>query len=144
VLFGSVLSTLFGLGQTTLSWQMLWLPVLVAPLLLFSLGIAWLLAALGVFIRDIGQVTAFIVTVCLFASAIMFPVAKIHEGPPILWTILRFNPLLQIVDLARHTVLWHQPMPMLKLGYIYAVGVLMFAFGAIFFALLRRSFAEVI
>jgi len=127
-------------GTSGLSLHLLWLPVLVLPLLLLSLGIAWFLSALGVFVRDVGQVTAFVSTVLLFASAIMYPPEII---PPEL-QFLRYNPLLQIADLARQTVLWHQAMPWHKLTYVYACGLTSFALGAVFFALLRKSFAEVI
>jgi lipopolysaccharide transport system permease protein len=118
--------------------------VLVAPLLMISLGMAWLLAAAGVFLRDIGQLSAFAVTLLLFASAVMFPASKIIESSPKLWTVLRLNPLLQIVDLARNVVLWHQPMPVFWLAYVYAFALVVFGAGAVFFALLRRSFAEAI
>jgi lipopolysaccharide transport system permease protein len=138
VLAGSLFST------PGLTWDVCWLPILILPLLMLSLGTAWLLAALGVFIRDIGQLSAFAVTVLLFASAIMFPAALIGKQSPELWTVLRFNPLLQIVDLARHTVLWHQPLDFAKVGYVYAVATVVLMGGAAFFALLRRSFAEVI
>lgn len=127
-----------------LTWHVLWLPVLVIPLLLLSLGTAWLLAAVGVFVRDIGQLSAFAVTVLLFASAVMFPAEMIVAKAPQLWTFLQHNPILQIVDLARHTVLWHEPMQLAKLVQVYLVAGGVFAGGAVFFALLRRSFAEVI
>ena len=138
VLIGSVF------GTVGLSWQVLWLPVLVLPLLLLSLGMAWLLAAAGVFLRDIGQLSAFVVTMLLFASAVMFPATMIAQRSEKLWAVLRLNPLLQIVDLARNVVLWHQPMPLDWLAYIYACALVVFAGGAVFFALLRRSFAEAI
>jgi len=131
-------------GTAGLSWHVLWLPVLVLPLLLLSLGLAWLLAAAGVFLRDIGQLSAFAVTMLLFASAVMFPATMIAQHSPQLWSVLRLNPLLQIVDLARNVVLWHQPMPLDWLAYVYACALVVFAGGAIFFALLRRSFAEAI
>jgi lipopolysaccharide transport system permease protein len=131
-------------GTARLSWDVLWLPVLVLPLMMLSLGMAWLLAAMGVFLRDIGQLSAFVVTVLLFASAIMFPAGMIAEKSTELWLVLRLNPLLQIVDLARNVVLWHQPMPLHKLAYVYGCAVVVFAGGAVFFALLRRSFAEAI
>lgn len=131
-------------GSSGLSWQILWLPVLVLPLLMLSLGTAWLLAATGVFLRDIGQLSAFAVTVLLFASAVMFPAEMIVQRSPELWTVLQHNPILQIVDLARHTVLWHEPMAFRTLAQVYAIATVVFAGGAVFFALLRRSFAEVI
>ncbi len=137
-----LLGSLF--GTAGLSWHVLWLPVLLAPLLLLSLGVAWFLAALGVFLRDIGQLTAFAATVLLFASAVMFPVTQISEKSINLWMVLRFNPLLQLIDVARKTMLWQQPMPFDKLAYVYACGVGAFVIGAVFFSLLRKSFAEVI
>jgi lipopolysaccharide transport system permease protein len=127
-------------GTAGLTLHALWLPALVLPLLLLALGVAMMLAALGVFIRDIGQVTAFASTALMFASAITFPPEKI---PPEL-DLLRLNPLFQIVDLARRSVLWHQPMAFDKLALVYASGISIFIFGAVFFALLRKSFAEVI
>jgi len=138
VLLGSVF------GTAGLSWQVLWLPVLVLPLLMLSLGTAWLLAAVGVFVRDIGQLSAFAVTVLLFASAVMFPASLIGRQSPALWAVLRFNPVLQIVDLARHTVLWHEPLAVTKLAYVYGIATVVLVIGAAFFALLRKSFAEVI
>lgn len=127
-------------GTAGLSFHILWLPVLVVPLLLLALGVAWILAALGVFLRDIGQITAFVSTALLFATAVTFPPDKI---PPELG-FLRLNPLFQIIDLARRAVLWQQPVALEKLVYIYACAGVMFVAGAIFFALLRKSFAEVI
>ncbi len=138
VIVGSVFSTY------QLSWHVLWLPVLVLPLLMLSLGTAWLLAAAGVFVRDIGQLSAFAVTVLLFASAVMFPAEMIGLKAPRLWNVLQYNPVLQIVDLARRTVLWHEPISWANLVQVYAFGTVVFAAGAVFFALLRRSFAEVI
>jgi lipopolysaccharide transport system permease protein len=134
VLVGSVF------GTVGLSWNVFWLPFLVLPLLLLSLGVAWFLAAFGVFVRDVGQLTPFLATILLFASAVMFPPSKIPEG----FAFLRFNPLLQIVDLARRVVLWGEPMPWNWLTFVYGCALVVFAACAVFFALLRRSFAEVI
>lgn len=134
VVVGSVFST------PGLRLGVLWLPVLVLPLLLLSLGVAWFLSALGVFLRDIGQITAFVSTALLFASAVTFPPGKI---PPELH-FLHYNPLFQLIDLARSVILWHQPMRFDKLLYVYGCSVVVLAFGAVFFALLRKSFAEAI
>src|SRR5688572_10477435 len=100
-----------------------------------------MLAALGVFLRDIGQITGFLATALLFASAIMYPPAKLAEQG---FAFLRFNPFVQIVDLGRQSFLWHQPPTWSSVGYIYLVGLVVFVVGAVFFSLLRKSFAEVV
>lgn len=123
-----------------LSAGALWLPVLVLPLLLLALGVAWALAAIGVFVRDLGQVTPFVSTALLFASAVMYPPARI---PPELG-FLQYNPLLQLVDLSRRVVLWHEPLPWAPVLQLYAVGLTACILGAVLFSLLRRSFAEVL
>src|SRR3954468_20545759 len=122
------------------SLHMLWLPVLVVPLLLVALGVAWILAAVGVFLRDISQIVAFVSTALLFATAVTMP----PETIPAEYHFLHYNPLFQIIALGRRVVLWQQPMPLDKLACVYAAGVVIFAVGAGFFSLLRRSFAEVI
>lgn len=127
-------------GSAGLTWHVLWIPVLVLPLLILSLGVAWALAALGVFIRDIGQVTAFVATALLFASAVMYPPHMIPEQ----LGFLHHNPLLQIIDLARRTVLWHEPMAWARLAGVYGGAIAILAIGASLFSLLRKSFAEVI
>jgi len=127
-------------GTAGLNLHVFWLPVLVLPLLMIAQGVAWAMAAAGVFLRDIGQITAFASTALLFASAVMYPPSKIPDS--LQW--LRFNPLLQTIDLARVTVLWHQPMPVDRLLFVYGCAGAAFVAGAVFFALLRKSFAEVI
>lgn len=138
ILIASLFSTA-GLG-----WSTLWLPVVVLPYLLLALGLAWGLAALGVFLRDIGQLAAFLSTAIMFASAVAFPPSRIWNVSEKLWLVLRLNPLLQMHDLARRVVLWHQPMPWSRLAYVYVCAIAVLLVGNALFNLLRRAFAEVL
>ena len=52
---------------------MLWLPVLIVPQILFTAGVAWFLAALGVFVRDLGQIIGFLLTLWFFLTPICYP-----------------------------------------------------------------------
>lgn len=130
-------------SSTGIGWSALWLPVLVAPLLMLALGTAWALSSIGVFVRDITQLTPLLGTALQFASAVMFAPQRMRDIP-LAWEIMRFNPLLLILDLGRRVVLWHQPMDWLWLGYIYAVALVTLVLGYCCFMLLRKSFAEVI
>lgn len=118
-----------------------WLPVLFVPLMLGAFGLSLGLSAVGVFWRDIVQITQFLVLVLMFASAVFYPISKI---PPAAWAFLKFNPLLLLIEQARATTFWGQPMNLAHLGYLYAFGVLAYLIGAMLFQRLRGSFADVL
>jgi lipopolysaccharide transport system permease protein len=120
---------------------LLWLPAILLPLLLLSIGLGWLLAALGVFFRDLAQVMPFATQVLLYASAIFYPLGKIPAG---IWIFLRWNPLLHIVQLARGVLLWNLPVNGTHLAYVYGCGLAMFFFGRWVFGKLQPAFADVI
>jgi lipopolysaccharide transport system permease protein len=50
----------------------LFFPLVLLPLIFAIIGFAWFLSSLGVFIRDIGQVTGILTTVLLFISGVFF------------------------------------------------------------------------
>ena len=111
------------------------------PLLLTALGLALGLSALGVFWRDIIQLTQFISLALLFGSAVFYPVDQI---PAAIYTFLRFNPLLLVIQEARGTAFWGHPINFTHLGYLYAFGITAYFSGAVLFQRLRGSFADVL
>jgi len=46
---------------------------IVIPQVLFTAGVSWFLAALGVFVRDLGQVMGFVLTIWFFVTPICYP-----------------------------------------------------------------------
>ncbi len=145
-LYYSLLSVLLLLGlaffsHDGVSWRALALPLLLPPLAFMALGVAWGLAAVGVFVRDISLLTPLISTAVMYASAIVYSPARM---PPRIWAVLRFNPVLVIIDEARRLVLWHLPADFGAIGYAYAVSLVVLALGYGVFSVLRPFFAEVI
>lgn len=122
----------------------LWLPVVIFPLLLLSLGLAWLLAALGVFLRDISQLTGAVTLVLLYSSAVFYSESMIVAKSQLAWSILRFNPLLHTVEDARRVMLWQLPPEAGALIYTWTVGLVAALFGYLAFKKLRPAFADVI
>ena len=49
-----------------------WLPVLIVPQLLLAAGLCWFLSALGVFVRDLGQIIGFLLTLWFFLTPICY------------------------------------------------------------------------
>ena len=58
--------------------SIVWLPLLLIPQLLFTAGMSWFLAALGVFVRDLGQIIGFVLTLWFFLTPICYPENKFH------------------------------------------------------------------
>jgi lipopolysaccharide transport system permease protein len=123
------------------SLHLLWLPVLLLPLLFACLGISLGLAALGVFWRDIAQVTQFLVLALLFASAVFYPVSQIPGG---VWYFLRFNPLIHFIEEARAVTFWQREPNVMHVTYVYCAGGALLALGSAAFQRLRAAFADVL
>lgn len=136
---------LIGIGmvafQIPISSNILFLPAILLPLVLLCLGIAWLVSSLGVFFRDLAQVTGVMSTGLMFASAVFYP---LHKIPASAWTFLRFNPILHTVELMREAVLWGTPLSMGALAYVWVFSLSVFAFGFYAFMRLKGAFADVL
>jgi lipopolysaccharide transport system permease protein len=129
------------IGNALTPQGLLWLPVILLPLLMFSAGLAWLLAALGVFFRDLAQAMPFVAQIIMYSSAVFYPLSRIS---PELWRFLRWNPFLQTIVLAREVVLWGMPVNLNRLAYTYAAGAASIVVGRWVFLRLRPAFADVI
>ena len=142
----SLALVLFGVATVGpgFSGTIVWLPVVLLPLALMAVGLAWMLSALGVFVRDIGQMVQALGLILLFASAIFYPATAMKANAPAAWAILKFNPLLIVVDIARDGVLWHRSADLDRVIYLYGVGGVTFFAGYWIFNRLRGGFADVL
>lgn len=139
--FGATFFATHTLSLTGLAW----FPLILVPHILFTSGLAWMLSALGVFFRDLAQIVGFAAQVLMYASAIFYTPATLQSSPlPWLWQVLKWNPLLHTVDLARRSLLWDQPVTTGPLIYIWCAGIAMFATGLWFFRKTQSAFADVI
>jgi lipopolysaccharide transport system permease protein len=117
----------------------LWLPVLLVPQVLFTAGVSWFLAALGAFVRDLGQFIGFLMTIWFFTTPICYPEDSL---PPPVRVVLSKNPIYVLVRGYRAVFLEsHAPAfgPMWKLWLVAAV---VFVAGHAWFYKLRKSFAD--
>ncbi len=149
-LLGAVTSALIG-GLVLLLFQwvlmgppppaIVALPLLALPLLLLCLGVSYLLAALGVFLRDIGQLTGPLAMTLLFLSPVFYP-AEIVPQPWRDWLLL--NPLAATIGWVRGAIfLGDLPAAGAYFGQL-AAGFLLLALGYRTFMALRPGFADVV
>ena len=117
------------------------LPFALAPLVPLLLGLGWFLAALGVFVRDIGQLTTLAVSLLMFLSPVFYPTSSL----PARWQPwLAANPLTPVMEQVRRVALdglWPD-WPQLALHLAIASAVAWA--GARWFAATRKGFADVL
>lgn len=119
----------------------LFLPLIILPYVVFLAGLAWLVSAMGTFIRDIGQMTGFVITLLLFLSPVFYPVSALPEQ----WqVVMSFNPLTAIIEQVRAVVLYGRLPDPVTLG-LYSVFSIAAAWaGLLVFLKLKGEFADVL
>jgi lipopolysaccharide transport system permease protein len=123
------------------SWVWLWLPMMVLPLFIFMIGIAWLLAAIGVYLRDLSQILSMIVTALMFLSPIFYPLSAVPEAWQS-WFML--NPLAVVIEQFRQVLILQLAPDMGSLVLMYLLAITIAIVGWFSFAKLQKGFADVL
>ncbi|MFZ5863093.1 MAG: ABC transporter permease [Nitrospirota bacterium] len=119
--------------------------VLIAPylavLMVFSLGISWLLSALNVFLRDIGQVVGVFVNIWFFLTPIVYDHTLVPQSLKALYAL---NPMIYVVDGYRAALLGTGSFDVNGIAYLAALGMGVFALGGGVFRKLKPQFTDVL
>ncbi len=119
----------------------LWLPILLIPVILITVGAAWILASLGVYLRDVGQVTGVATTAMMFLSPIFYPLAAVPES---FRGIYRLNPLSPAIEQIRDAMIWGRAPVLFDLCLHLALAAAFACFGFAWFQKTRKGFADVL
>jgi lipopolysaccharide transport system permease protein len=120
---------------------LLWLPVLVVPQLIATLGAAWLIASLGVFLRDIVQGVALVLMTWMYLTPIIYPESIVPER---FRPLINANPFTPLVRSYRRIMLEGAAPDWYGLAYFTIFAIITFIFGYWWFARTRKNFADVI
>lgn len=120
-----------------LTWLLL--PITIAPYLLFLLAAAWTLYALGVYFKDINQITPSLITVLLFTSTVFFPFS---HAPEIIQPLLSFNPLTVIIESSRDLLFYGRLPDLIQLSIYSSISLAACVIGFSIFKRLERGFAD--
>jgi lipopolysaccharide transport system permease protein len=137
----SILLAVDFLTDWYINWTTIFFPLLLPPLALLTLGVSLVLASLGVFLRDISQITGVATTFILFMSPIFYPITAIPES---LRKILSLNPLAPLIAEARRVVIWGELPNWQTLGLVYLVSLIVAWCGFYWFQKTRKGFADVL
>jgi lipopolysaccharide transport system permease protein len=141
--FGLVIfAVLLILMRGGLPLTVVWLPFLIIPQLLFTAGICWFLAALGLFLRDLGQVIGYVVTLWFFLTPICYPEQALKRTA--LGPILEKNPIFSLVRGYRRVLLEGHGPDKHAMIIFWCLAIVVFLAGHAWFYKLRKWFADVI
>ncbi|MCU1736107.1 MULTISPECIES: ABC transporter permease [unclassified Pseudomonas] len=136
-----VLICVIVLMDGTLHPTLLFLPLIVLPFIIFTQGLAWILASLGVYLRDVGQTIGIITTIMLFLSPVFFPVSSLPEN---MRPLMMANPLTFIIEQVRAVLIWGNTPDWSGL-VLYSIMALLTAWaGYAWFQGTRKGFADVL
>ena len=124
-----------------LHWTAILTPVVLIPLMVLTLGLAWMLASLGVFIRDVGQTIGIITTIMLFLAPVMYPITAVPAG---FRPFIMANPLTFIIEEARKVLVWGELPNWGGLGLYLLIAAVVAWLGFAWFQKTRKGFADVI
>jgi len=129
------------LARGYLPGSIVWLPILLIPQILLTVGLCWFLAALGVFVRDLAQVNGFLLTLWFFLTPICYPETSL---PPAALRILSKNPMYVLAHGYRDTLLEGRAPDFGSCWRLWVFAAAIFILGYAWFYKLRRSFADMI
>ncbi|UYK84321.1 ABC transporter permease [Xanthomonas sacchari] len=117
------------------------LPLLLLPFILLTVALSFVFAAVGVYLRDIGQLTAMITTMLFFLSPIVYPSSSLPQG---IQPWIKLSPITYPVEQARRLLIFGE-LPQLSGWFMYmAVAIVFLTCSFYFYQKARKGFADVL
>jgi len=117
------------------------LPLVLFPFIFLILGLSWLLASLGVYVRDVGQAIGIFVSALMFMSPIFYPISSI---PADYQFLLYLNPVTAVVEQSRDVLYWGRYPDFFLLGRYSVASFFVASLGFVWFQKTREGFADVL
>ena len=127
----------FGVPQATI----VLLPVILLPLVLMTLGLSWLLASLGVYLRDVSQIIGVVTTVLMFLSPIFYPIVALPEEYR---PFMQISPLTLVVEQTRDVMIWGKNLDWSAWAFYLLISSMIAWLGFAWFQKTRKGFADVL
>jgi len=127
--------------QGSIHSSIIFVPILILPLYLFTLGITWILASLGVFLRDIQQLIGVVTSALIFVSPVFY---TINSVPEYFRTVVQINPLTYFVDSIREVMIYGNSLNFDSWSLALLFSTIVACLGIWWFQLTRRGFSDVV
>ena len=137
----TLISAFFIISKVKLSASLLFLPVYVLSLLLFAVGLSFLLSALYVRFRDVKHLWGFFLQLGFWITPIIYPVSAI---PEMFRLLFNFNPMYGIIHNFREIAIYGNMPEIYSTLFSLAFSILTFFLGYFLFKSMSDKFAEYI
>lgn len=135
-----VLAVAYIFVNGNLPWTVFYLPLILLPFIFLTLGIAWLLSSLGVYVRDVRQTIGVVLTGMMFLSPVFYPVTAMPADFQF-WIMI--NPLSFIIEQFRNVFIWGKTPDWNGLLVYIAISMAVVSLGYAWFQKTRNGFADV-
>ncbi len=129
------------IGGRLPGWSLFMLPIVMTLQFFFMTGIAWLLATLALYLRDVRQVVGLVLTLWMFLTPIVYPASLV---PARFQWLLQINPMTAIVDAYRAALLDDRLPELAPFALFAAVAFIVFVSGHWVFMRTKPTFADLL
>lgn len=121
--------------------SILYLPILLIPFVFFVVGLSWILASLGVFLRDVSHFVGIATTALMFLSPIFYPATALPETYR---QFIYLNPMTLIIEETRQVLFWGNPPNLNEALILWLTSLTIALCGFSWFQKTRKGFADVL
>ena len=119
------------------TWNLVFLPLLLLYVLMFSAGLGFLLSALVVFFRDVGHLWGVVITAWTYATPLFYPVSIL---PTWAAPLMDFNPMYHFVTYMREIALWGTTPGVMENLICFGMSAITLVVGLVVFRKLEKKF----
>ncbi|MEO8236811.1 MAG: ABC transporter permease [Flavobacterium sp.] len=122
----------------------LFFPILIVVMGVLGLGLGMLISSMVTKYRDFSNLVTFGISLLMYLSAVMYPMALIKDKLPKFGWIVEYNPLAYIIETSRYMLLNTGEISVLGLCYTLLVTIVVFFVGLLIFNKTEKSFIDTV
>jgi len=133
-----LVAVVFAFTRLGASWQLLWVPLLLAATVVLATGWALLISAACLFFRDVKYLVEVVITCAIFVTPVFYDVEMFRK-----WAnLLMLNPLAPLMEGLEKCIVYGSPPDLPWVAYSAAVALVSLVAGFHFFKKWEPAFAE--
>src|SRR5690606_16339244 len=131
-------------GTFEVTWEVLFLPVLVILMALLGLGMGLIITAMTTKYRDLTFLVTFGVQLLMYGTTVIYPLSEARAKFPDLAWIIELNPMTGVIEAFRYAFLGEGVFTVWSIGYSALVTIAVMVAGIFIFNKTEKNFVDTI